>query len=288
MKRFDKGQKKLLTLLVILIIMGMAVVAVSLITELQEYTKFALWGYVFISVILFICAFAISKKLFHDAGVMESQFELISTRGASGASNDELINKAKLEAEDNNDEVKKEKARQEKLLKAKREAEENKQLDQLAEQISAELDQTADINEYFDKLLSNLAKVFDIVQGVAYALNPKTDKFEIKSTYAYYTPDTDRTFELGEGINGQVAKDKKTLELDNIPENYIQVVVSGLGQGSPKHLIFIPFVSGKQTVALVELATFEKKNYNMRLLSEKINKRLSKHISDGINITTAQ
>ena len=77
MKRFDKGQKKLLTLLVILIIMGMAVVAVSLITELQEYTKFALWGYVFISVILFICAFAISKKLFHDAGVMESQFELI-------------------------------------------------------------------------------------------------------------------------------------------------------------------------------------------------------------------
>lgn len=285
MRRFDNGQKKFLTLLIIWIIVSVAAVAATLLPELQVYIKMILWGYALLSVIFFIVAFVISKKLFHDAGVMESQFELLSTKGSTGVSNDEIINRAKLEAEDNNDEVKKEKARQEKLLKAKREAEENKQLDQLAEQISADLDQTADINEYFDKLLSNLAKVFDIVQGVAYALNPKTDKFEIKSTYAYYTPDTDRTFELGEGINGQVAKDKKTLELDNIPENYIQVVVSGLGQGSPKHLIFIPFVSGKQTVALVELATFEKKNYNMRLLSEKVNKRISKHISDGINLT---
>ena len=123
------------------------------------------------------------------------------------------------------------------------------------------------------------------MQGVAYAYNPKIAKYEIKSTYAYYTPDTDRTFEIGEGINGQVAKDKKTLQLDNIPENYIQVVVSGLGQGSPKHLIFIPLIFGKQTVALVELATFEKKNYNLNILSEKINKRVAQHIADNINIS---
>ena len=261
MKKFDKGQKNITTALIIWIILCVVATTAALLPQLQEFSKFIVIGFAVVAVIFAAVITGYVKKLLHAASVTESQLEFLSVKGG----NDRLTtdDAARSDAEENNEQVKQEKIRQEKQAKAKREAEESKQLDQVVDQLAADLEQTADLNEYFDKLLSNFAKVFDIVQGVAYALNPNIGRFEIKSTYAYYTPDTDRTFELGEGINGQVAKDKKSLELDNIPENYIQVVVSGLGQGSPKHLIFIPFVSGKQTVALVELATFEKKAYNL-------------------------
>ena len=282
MKKFDKAQKNNATALTIWIIVCLAVITAALIPQLQEHQKYIIIGFAVVSALWAAITSAYTKKMFHQASVTESQLDFLSIKGTTDRLNSDDIDKARSDADDNNEEIKQEKARQEKQQKAKREAEENKHLEQVADQISADLEQTSDLNEYFDKLLSNFAKVFDIVQGVAYALNPKIGKYEIKSTYAYYTPDTDRTFEIGEGINGQVAKDKKTLELDNIPENYIQVVVSGLGQGSPKHLIFIPLVSGKQTVALLELATFEKKNFNMKLLSEKINKRVAQYISDNI------
>lgn len=283
MKKFVNGQKNINTVLIIWIILCLAAIASILIPMTQKIASWILIGFPILSAIVMAAVVSYAKKLFHEADVIETQLAFLPNKGSNDRLNDKYSD-AKNEAEENNEKIKQEKMRQEKELKAKREAEENKHLDQVAADIAADLDQTADINDYFDKLLSNFAKAFDIVQGVAYALNPKIEKFEIKSTYAYYTPDTDRTFELGEGINGQVAKDKKTLMLDNIPENYIQVVVSGLGQGSPKHLIFIPLVHKGKTVALVELATFEKKNYNLNLLSEKINKRVAQHIADNINI----
>lgn len=278
MKKFDKAQKNITTALTIWLIVCIIVATATFLPPLQEFIKVILLAFAAISAIAAAVMAGYVKKQFQAANAMESQIDFLSIKGVTEEN-------ARYDAEENNEQIKQEKLRQEKQAKAKREAEESKQLDQVADKIAADLDQTADLNEYFDKLLSNFAKVFDIVQGVAYAYNPKIAKYEIKSTYAYYTPDTDRTFEIGEGINGQVAKDKKTLQLDNIPENYIQVVVSGLGQGSPKHLIFIPLIFGKQTVALVELATFEKKNYNLNILSEKINKRVAQHIADNINIS---
>ena len=286
MNKFVIGQKKITTVLTIWVIVCIATVTSIILPMTQNFAGWLLIGFPILSAIVMAAVTAYAKRLLHDADVLERQLDFLPNRGSNDRLNDSY-GEARSEAEENNEKVKQEKLRQEKELKAKREAEENKHLEQVASDIAVDLEQTADLNDYFDKLLSNFAKVFDIVQVLAYALNPKIDKFEIKSTYAYYTPDTDRTFELGEGINGQVAKDKKILMLDNIPENYIQVVVSGLGQGSPKHLIFIPIVFNGKTIALVELATFEKKGFNLNLLADKINKRVAQHIADNINITAA-
>lgn len=286
MNKFVIGQKKITTIVTIWVIVCIASIAAILVPMTQSYAGWILIGFPILSAIIMMAVSSYAKKLLHEADVLEKQLDFLPNRGSNDSLN-KSYGDARSQAEENNEQIKQEKIRQEKELKAKREAEENKHLEQVASEIAVGLEQTADLNDYFDKLLSNFAKVFDIVQGVAYALNPKIEKFEIKSTYAYYTPDTDRTFELGEGINGQVAKDKKILMLDNIPENYIQVVVSGLGQGSPKHLIFIPIVFKDKTIALVELATFEKKGFNLNLLADKINKRVAQHIADNINITTA-
>ena len=106
-----------------------------------------------------------------------------------------------------------------------------------------------------------MSKCLDIVQGVAYALRSTDSKYFMAGSYAYYTEQTDRTFEVGEGIPGQVAKDKKILFMDNVPEDYIRVV-SGLGNGSPRYLMEVPLVFEDQTWAVLELASFDKKDFN--------------------------
>lgn len=151
-------------------------------------------------------------------------------------------------------------------------AAENRQIRQMVNEINDGLDRCKDVNEFFDQLLINIAKPFNAVQGIAYMLNPETDKFESKSTYAYYTENIFKDFELGDGIPGQVAKDKQILLMDNVPTDYIHVT-SGLGNGSPKYLVVIPLIGGKdkKTLAVIELATFEKTQININRFHSEIN-----------------
>ena len=109
--------------------------------------------------------------------------------------------------------------------------------------------------EYFEKLLKNLSKSFDIVQGIVFLLDPKDNLFKTNAVYAFYSEDSYKEFKMGEGITGQVAKNKKLIYIDNIPENYIKIL-SGLGKGSPKYLLIFPILLNDKILAVVEFATF--------------------------------
>jgi len=114
-----------------------------------------------------------------------------------------------------------------------------------------------EINKYCDKLLINFAKKFNFVQGVFFVLDKRDSKFKTTGTYAFYSEEVYREFELGEGLTGQVAKEKKMLIINNIPEKYI-TILSGLGNGTPNYLIILPIVKEDSTIALLEFASFEK------------------------------
>ena len=125
------------------------------------------------------------------------------------------------------DQKEKERKEQEKIdkeLKRRREAEGKKAIAEKVEEMVADTEQITDPEKYFDQLLINLSKAIAIVQGVAYTLNRQTQTFSMVSTYAFYTTDTSRTFAIGEGIPGQVAKDKKLLFINDVPEGYIKIV----------------------------------------------------------------
>ena len=152
----------------------------------------------------------------------------------------------------------------------------------IAEKVSEIADPIADEifpENYFDQLLINISKALSIVQGVAYTLNRAEGKYQIISTYAYYTTDTSRKFEIGEGITGQVAKDQRILLLNNVPDNYIRIV-SGLGQSSPRNLIVIPIVYDDETVAVLELASFETPTLNLKEFFKDFNGKVSSKIAD--------
>lgn len=130
--------------------------------------------------------------------------------------------------------------------------------------------------EFSDKLLSNISKKLNIVQGVIF-LRDKDNKFKMNGTYAYYSEEDVRDFVEGEGISGQVAKNKRILNISNIPPNYV-TILSGLGNGSPNHLIIFPLLIENNVIGICELASFEKFDRNAELLIEKLSVEIGKYI----------
>ncbi|HPW65792.1 MAG TPA: GAF domain-containing protein [Salinivirgaceae bacterium] len=140
--------------------------------------------------------------------------------------------------------------------------------------------------EQFDKIndpieiaktfLSRMAKEFDIVQGLFYKYNNNTELFEPIADYAFYGEEQPAPFGFNEGLNGQVARDCKTLYLKELPDNYRQIM-SGLGKSEPKYIIIMPIVSNDKTVAVVELALFNHLNSKQITILEKILNNLCGH-----------
>jgi hypothetical protein len=129
-------------------------------------------------------------------------------------------------------------------------------IDEIVQQIIPQSPQSFTIDKFTEKVLANIAKVSDIVQGVFYIKNKGIAQFEPSGKYAYYANQLPGPFIEGETLPGQVAKDKKILNINNIPENYF-TVVSGLGKSSPNNLLIIPVVEKDETIAIIELATFK-------------------------------
>jgi putative methionine-R-sulfoxide reductase with GAF domain len=132
-------------------------------------------------------------------------------------------------------------------------------IDEIIQQIIPQSPQSFTVEKFSEKVLANIAKVSDLVQGVVYIKNKDNAKFEPAGKYAYYANQLPMPFVEGETLPGQVAKDKKILNINNIPENYF-TVVSGLGKSSPNNLVIIPVIEKDETIAVIELASF--KPYN--------------------------
>jgi len=138
------------------------------------------------------------------------------------------------------------------------ESDEEKKLniDEIVQQVIPQSPQSFTIDKFTEKVLANIAKVSDLVQGVFYIKNKVNGNFEPAGKYAYYANQLPTPFVEGETLPGQVAKDKKILNVNNIPENYF-TVVSGLGKSSPNNLLIVPVVEKDDTIAVIELATFK-------------------------------
>jgi len=129
-------------------------------------------------------------------------------------------------------------------------------LDLLAEGIIPRIDTKENIEDYTERILRNMSKHFEVVQGVFFLKNQNTKEFESRSTFAYTADKKPSSFKVGEGISGQVAKNKTLLHLTSIPEGYLKIQ-SGLGKSSPTNLLIIPLLLNKETIGIIELASFK-------------------------------
>ena len=131
-------------------------------------------------------------------------------------------------------------------------------------------------NIFCDKVLSTIASQYEVFQGIFYTLD-KDLTLSISGSYAY-NKSTDTTLKLGEGLAGQVAKAKRTVNIKQIPSGYIKAV-SGLGEATPSNLLICPLLESGETRGVIEIATFkefskEEETY-FTTLGEIINEKLS-------------
>jgi transcriptional regulator with GAF, ATPase, and Fis domain len=120
-----------------------------------------------------------------------------------------------------------------------------------------------------EKVLQNIAKAIDVVQGLVFVLSDADQLFHISGQYAYYSEEPVRGFPLGETLSGQVAKNKKMLNLNELPDGYI-TVLSGLGKNNPRHLLIAPIVYNEECIGVMELASFNPFGARKELLVQRL------------------
>lgn len=137
--------------------------------------------------------------------------------------------------------------------------------------LGTDLGEYSNWEEFGSALLSGISKQIDIVIGLVYCYNSEEQKYKPVADYAYYADEKPKEFEEGDGIIGQVVKDKKAMFINEMPEGYIKVI-SGLGLHRPNHLAIIPIIDKTDVIGVFELATFK-----------PIEKGLSRKIDDIAN-----
>ncbi|NOQ24728.1 MAG: GAF domain-containing protein [Bacteroidales bacterium] len=139
--------------------------------------------------------------------------------------------------------------------------------------ILPKVDSKLKLEKYTEKILSNIAKEFDIVQGLFFVKDREKDIYHITGKYAYFGDEEPKSFNLGETLSGQVAINKIALNLKDIPDNYV-TILSGLGSSSPNHLIIIPIIIEDKTIAIIELASFKEFKRNFSDLFEGMSNQI--------------
>ncbi len=160
------------------------------------------------------------------------------------------------------------------LEEQKRLSEIERQRNRTINNIMNGLNSKLDEKEFSEKLLSNIAKQFDLVQGIVFLRNEK-GLFSKVGTYAFYSEDEVPDFEEGVGIAGQVAANKELINITNLPDRYL-TVLSGLGNAAPTNLIIFPIISQNKTIGIVEIATFKK----IEKFGENVLKILSRRLGE--------
>src|SRR5687767_8968487 len=63
-------------------------------------------------------------------------------------------------------------------------------------------------------------------------------------------------FQIGESLVGQAALEKKTILVEDVPDDYIQVS-SGLGEAPPRNILVLPILFEGHVRGVVEFASFQ-------------------------------
>lgn len=121
-----------------------------------------------------------------------------------------------------------------------------------------------------EAVLSVLAQSFQMVQGVVYTKKTNME-FHPEALYAWFREDKPASFIEGETLPGQVAANRKTLYLSTIPESYVSVY-SGLGNSTPRYILFVPVITDAAVNSIVEAAFFKAlDNERVELINKWIN-----------------
>ena len=115
-----------------------------------------------------------------------------------------------------------------------------------------------ELNTVGQMLLSELTPLVKAYQGTIYHLGGTAEDTQLKllSSYAHKGKRLVETIELGEGLAGQCAVEKKRILLADVPPDFI-AISSSLGEARRVSIIVLPVLFEGQTKAVIELAALQ-------------------------------
>ncbi|HSQ65684.1 MAG TPA: HAMP domain-containing protein, partial [Polyangiaceae bacterium] len=109
-------------------------------------------------------------------------------------------------------------------------------------------------------IISELTPLVSAQQGLLYVLDiedRETPMLRLMASYAFESrKQLANTFELGEGLVGQCALERKRILVTDVPSDYV-MIRSGLGRAGPLDLVVLPVLFEVQLKAVIELASFQ-------------------------------
>ncbi|MCB8963877.1 MAG: GAF domain-containing protein [Bacteroidales bacterium] len=133
---------------------------------------------------------------------------------------------------------------------------------------------TSNLEKFGEAMFANIAKRVEVAQGLFYHKDPESGVFSFAAGYAFFSETQPVSYIEGDTLPGQVAKNKKVLNLDTVPDDYI-TILSGLGKSSPRHLLIAPIVTpDAETIGVFELASFKAFNTQHEALFAALGYRL--------------
>ncbi|MGI5912769.1 MAG: response regulator [Syntrophomonadaceae bacterium] len=144
-----------------------------------------------------------------------------------------------------------------------------------------------DYESFTRSLISRLCMTLDASFGIFYILKTEDDTQQLIGIASYAGENYSDKVKIvypGEGLVGQCFLEKKTLQLTNIPEEYIHIT-SGLGSAPPRYIHIMPIEFEESIIAVIELASLAEFSPIEKILLEKIGKdigialnRISNHL----------
>lgn len=157
--------------------------------------------------------------------------------------------------------------------------------------------QEVQILDLSKKLVKTLVDFLEVNQGALFLLDEQENILKLFAAYSFGKfKAINQNFELGEGLIGSCALERKAIYVTDVPTDYFKIH-SGLGQAHPKCIYLMPLTVENKLYGVLELASFQlfephelklletlsinigsgfariKTTYESELLSKKIKKR---------------
>ncbi len=108
------------------------------------------------------------------------------------------------------------------------------------------------------QVLDELAQTVDAQHGAFYMTQRTEEETNLK-LYASYAwtrrKNLANTYELGEGIVGQSALEKRRILITNVPPDYV-TISSALGESAPLNIVVVPILFEGEVKGVIELSSF--------------------------------
>ncbi|WP_426270915.1 response regulator [Dyella kyungheensis] len=136
-------------------------------------------------------------------------------------------------------------------------------------QVASDLQKMETERAFAEQLTGTLAPLLDCGVGVFYRFDEQDRRLRLQGSYGYQQRRHLSTeYALGEGLVGQSALERKTITLQDVPDDYVRIH-SGSGEASPRAITVLPLVLRDKLLGVLELASFQHfTDPQQRLLAE--------------------